>query len=270
MEEAVDGLEYLKTPDKVNYLIEKFDDRTLYDWEYFKSKSSGRTYDRFFNFILDCYDNDSEHRATIKWIAKGTAVTCPACGDVTPVGKQLSHCLEHCKNYMAMSPNQQSECVQQANWCPIHLSGTHDLHNCNQKNDLQLTCSVEGCTKHHHRSLHGSTTPYVVAINAVVAGDNASITNHDNVLLSMQEVPTLSGEVNTFFDDGSTCCLILLSTTKRLGLRGEDVVLTLKTVNGDENLDTKLFCLSLVDSSNLRHPIKAFGVPNISGIITRP
>ena len=86
----------------------------------------------------------------------------------------------------------------------------------------------------------------------------------------MQVVPTLSGEVNTFFDDGSTCCLILLSTAKRLGLRGEDVVLTLKTVNGDENLETKLFCLSLVDSSNLRHPIKAFGVPNISGIITRP
>ena len=110
---SVDGLEHLQTPDKVNYLIEKFDDRTLYDWEYFKSKSSGRTYDRFFNFILDRYDSckstiarqksykDSDHLATgnvnhmsiscykcDKWIAKGTAVICPACGDVTPVGSR--------------------------------------------------------------------------------------------------------------------------------------------------------------------------------------
>ena len=126
---SVNGLEHLQTPDKVNYLIEKFDERTLYDWEYFKSKSSGRTYDRFFDFLLDRYDSckstiarqksygSSEQFAAgsvnhmsiscykcDKWIAKGTAVTCPACGDITPVDNQSGHCLEHCKNYMAMSP----------------------------------------------------------------------------------------------------------------------------------------------------------------------
>ena len=55
---------------------------------------------------------------------------------------------------------------------------------------------------------------------------------------------------------------------KALGLKGEDVILTLKTVNGDENLETKLFNLEFVDRTSMKHPIKAFGVPNILGIIT--
>ena len=52
--ESVDGLEHLTTPDKVNYLVEKFDERTQYDWEYWKSKDTGKTYDRFKRLILDC------------------------------------------------------------------------------------------------------------------------------------------------------------------------------------------------------------------------
>ena len=102
-------------------------------------------------------------------------------------------------------------------WCPIHLSSTHDLHNCNQKNDPQLTCNVEGWTKHHHRSLHYSTTLYVGAINSVSAG-GATSANPDKLLLSMQVVPTMSGDANAFFDVGSTCCLILDITGKSLGI----------------------------------------------------
>ena len=62
--------------------------------------------------------------------------------------------------------------------------------------------------------------------------------------------------------------MILNCTAKRLGLKGEDVILTLRTVNGDESLETKLFDLELFDRTSMKHPIKAFGVPNILGIIT--
>ena len=54
---AVDGLEHLKTPDKVDYLVEKFDERTQHEWEYYRSKGTGKTYDRFFAFLLDRYDS---------------------------------------------------------------------------------------------------------------------------------------------------------------------------------------------------------------------
>ena len=39
---SVNGLEHLQTPDKVNYLVENFDERTQYDWEYFKIKATGK------------------------------------------------------------------------------------------------------------------------------------------------------------------------------------------------------------------------------------
>ena len=195
--ESVNGLDHLQTPDKVNYLIQKFDERTLYDWEYFKSKSEGKTYKRFFNFILDRYEackstvarlksfnednikcqkcqgtghNDinctrqSVNHMTVscfkctKWVAKGRSVTCPGCNIVTPEGNQLGHCLEHCTQYQAMSPNQRSGCVQAANWCPVHLSYSHDLSSCTQRTYSKVLCGVSGCDKHHHRSLHGSTT----------------------------------------------------------------------------------------------------------------
>ena len=36
--EAVDMLEHLRTPDKVSYLVEKFDEQTQYDCEYWKKQ----------------------------------------------------------------------------------------------------------------------------------------------------------------------------------------------------------------------------------------
>ena len=52
--EAVTGLEHLQTPDKVNYLVDKFDILTQREWEYYKSKwTEKKTYDRIFDFILD-------------------------------------------------------------------------------------------------------------------------------------------------------------------------------------------------------------------------
>ena len=70
--ESVNGLDHLQTPDKVNYLIQKFDERTLYDWEYFKSKSEGKTYKRFFNFILDRYEACKSTVARLKSFSRRT------------------------------------------------------------------------------------------------------------------------------------------------------------------------------------------------------
>ena len=293
---SVGGLEHLQTPDKVNLLVENFDERTQYDWEYYKSKASGRTYDRFFNFILDRYDScrstiarlksrDSSHALACnghashamahinhssmdiscfkckKWVTKGGARSCAACGHTISERQPIGHCLEHCTKYKAMTANQRSDCVKNANWCPIHLSSTHNYESCTQRNDARLVCGINGCTKHHHRSLHGSTTAFVAGINALHAE------NEDSVLLSMQSVSTASGNVNCFFDDGSNRCLILHSTAERLGLIGEDVIMQLTTVIGENKLQTKLFSISLIDDNNEKHTIQAFGVPKITGTI---
>ena len=118
----------------MNILVAKFDERTQYEWEYFKSKNTGKTYDRFFNFLLDRYDCSKSMIARLqsydssdtlktgavnhvsvscykcqKWIAKGSAHTCAACGDVTLAGNKLNHCIEHCAKYIVMSVNQRSD-----------------------------------------------------------------------------------------------------------------------------------------------------------------
>ena len=246
---AVDGLEHLRTPDKVDFLVEKFDERTQHEWEYYRSKGSGKTYDRFFAFLLDRYDScrsttarvqasssslhvDSVNRMTAdinncvkcsSWTAKGGSHTCPACGHTVAEGQLIGHCLAHCQKYEAMTVDQRSKCVESVQWCPIHLSPTHNLDSCAQKNDSRLICGVNGCTKHHHRSLHGSTTTFVLSVNSVNSDkwETHYVSVSHVTLLTMQKVSTVSGDVNCFFDDNSTCCLILKSTAKRLGLKGE-------------------------------------------------
>ena len=139
LEEAlkgVDGLDYLQSPDRVNLLLQKFDERTLHEWDYFRSKSKGSTYERFFKFLLDRYDAskscmarskaaslfnnnsgqsinhtsskgrdtttkppDGDCRKCRTFTARDHIYTCPGCGRGTPVGARIHHCLEHCGAY---------------------------------------------------------------------------------------------------------------------------------------------------------------------------
>ena len=70
---SVGGVEHLCSPDRVHLMASRFDERTMYDWEYFKSKSSGATtYERFFAFLLDRYDAS---RATIARLKSETDST---------------------------------------------------------------------------------------------------------------------------------------------------------------------------------------------------
>ena len=298
--ESVNGKEHLQTPDKVNLLVEKFDDRTQHDWEYFKSKNTGTTYDRFFLFILDRYDSCRSTMARINsrepqnppppplanrvvnhtvtnpscikcnsWVVRGGHRTCPACGHTASEGDPIGHCLLHCVKYDAMTANQRSDCLENSQWCPIHLSSTHNFVSCTQKNDNRLVCGINGCQKRHHRSLHGSTTSFTANINSLHSKNRGTdhTTLEDTVLLSMQSISSASGEMNCFFDDGSNCCLILHSSATRLGLRGEDVVMKLTTVNGQSEAQSKVYSLNLIDTDNEVHNIKVFGVDWIAGAI---
>ena len=41
---ALNGLGHLCSPDRVNLLLTKFDDRTLHEWDYFRTTNAGTTY----------------------------------------------------------------------------------------------------------------------------------------------------------------------------------------------------------------------------------
>ena len=115
--DAVNGLDHLQSPDRVNLLISRFDERTLHDWDYFRSKSTGPTYNRFIAFLVDRYDasrssvarsrssnlgeqthsvnriNSSECRRCLKWSAKDKVYTCPGFGHGTVINENIHLCL---------------------------------------------------------------------------------------------------------------------------------------------------------------------------------
>ena len=300
LEEAlrnVEGLDHLCSPDRVNFLATKFDERAMHDWDYFRSKASGTTYERFKKFLLDRYDaarssiarsksntkplesssheqnhlvshtnaaEGSECRRCRYWIARDSIHTCPGCGRGTAVGERLLHCLEHCGAYMRMNVNERSACIEKAKWCPVHLLGSHSLSECNMVNDSKFICGTNNCKMHHHKTLHGSTTPFVAKIYTAQCINESGISGAENVLLSIQSIPTATGSANCMFDSGASCCLITKGAAEHMNLSGEPMSLTITTVNGTRTIDSFAYTVPLIDKDKERHLVTALEVESIS------
>ena len=94
-------------------------------------------------------------------VARDTVYSCP-----------ILCCLEHCAAYMSVNFNDRSLCVENANWCPIHLLHTHSLQECNTKNEACFKCGIGNCKKHHHKTLHVATIPLLANINSAAANQH--------------------------------------------------------------------------------------------------
>ena len=298
--QSVNGFEHLTSPDRVEYLASKFDPSTLKDWDYFKSHQKGSsTYDRFTAFLQDQYDasrsaiarsksanlapiqlasnnqgtinltksanraSSSDCRRCQKWISRDKPQTCPACGRGTPANEKIHHCLEHCGVYVSMSVKDRADCVEKANWCPVHLIGSHTYKECNMKNDSNYVCGTDGCSKHHHPSLHGGTSPFFANINATKSY-NSPPTNSNKVLLSTQTISLSEGTVDCLFDNCATCSLITEAAAKRLNLIGESMVLEITTVADKVSINSVLYRLPFRDNNGDVYSVKVWQVDNIS------
>ena len=290
---SVEGFEHLSSPTRVEYLASKFDAITLKDWDYFKAHNKGSTYDRFVAFLADQYDackssiarskatvlvaptnNDgiinhvsaspsNECRRCLKWLARDKPYSCPACGRGTPINERIPHCLEHCAVYIAMSAKDRSDCIENSKWCPVHMVGSHAYPDCNMKNDSKYICGINGCTKHHHNSLHGASTPFIASVHSTHIADDA-VANPASVLLSMQTISTTEGPMDCLFDNCATCSLITEPAAKRLNLVGEPIKLELNTVTDTKIIDSVLYKVPLKDNNNEEHSVKVWQVDHIS------
>ena len=193
--------------------------------------------------------------------------TCPACGRGTAANENIHHCLEHCGAYMAMSANQRGECLEKAGWCPVHLVGTHKLSDCNMTNDPRYVCGVDGCTKHHHKSLHGGASTFIA--NVLSTHGSTKSTQVDDILLSVQSIPARGGPLNCLFDNAATCSLITETAAKGLNLIGERIKLNISPVTGTKAVDSALYHVPLIDDKNNLHTIKALQVDCISEGLTK-
>ena len=91
-----------------------------------------------------------------------------------------------------------------------------------------------------------------------------------NVLLLIQSIPTNSGTyILTFFDNGSTLCLVSKSYVQRHNLKGVRISYELTTVGGIVTTQyTYLHNIDLVDSDGNTYTIQAFEIVNICGKIS--
>ena len=95
--------------------------------------------------------------------------------------------------------------------------------------------------------------------------------NGDKVLMVIMELDVVYGIAGNstklvgFFDDGSNCSVIRTALAEQLGLWGDPVTLELGTVNATTVVNTKLYCVELVDMSGTRHLVRAFGLETLSG-----
>ena len=98
------------------------------------------------------------------------------------------------------------------------------------------------------------------------------IIDGESVLLQIQTVQVKYGaegrlsDIVLFWDNGSTCSLILTETAELFRCPGEPVQITIDTINGLLTRDTKLYCIELVDNAGNRVLVRAFGVEDISEI----
>ena len=154
-------------------------------------------------------------------------------------------CLEHCSAYLTMSLHDRASCVESPNLCPIYLIGTHSLSKCNKAHDQNSICRVENCTKHHHKTLHGATSPFLASVMSTDCAN--SLNNSAGVLLATQSIRTKNGLLHCLFDNAATCSLITRAAAQRLKLKGKGIKLTINTVTRSKPIDSNVFYIPLID-----------------------
>ena len=238
----------------------------------------------------------------------------------------ISHCLLHCPVFNAYSVNDKVKAVKDSKSCAVCLHPSHTTDKCDFKDKDKNICGIDGCTSHHHPSLHGSKDVFVTGVNVLLLQQVQAVSrdlpkdcvpltnildreqyvydsyanvdvdtgevnktqreaeldevrsemckpliNGDKVLMVIMEVEVVHGVARKasklvgFFDDGSNCSVIKTSVAEKLGLWGDPVTLELGTVNATTVVETKLYCVELVDTKGDRHLVRAFGLDNLSG-----
>ena len=227
----------------------------------------------------------------------------------------IDHCLLHCGEFMYLGVEDRVNMVKGGQACAVCLSGGHQAGSCNYKDKNNWVCGIDGCTSHHHPTLHGSKDVYVKVNTLGLVGESrfeeimnwderdsyhhdsyrvedeglktASLDrkvelqevreelqkpglNGDQVLLVIQEIDMVYGPgrivtpIITFFDDGSTCSVVLNSVARQFGLLGEKVTVTIETLNAVTTKETLLYMVELLDRKGERRLVRAFGFDKIS------
>ena len=77
---------------------------------------------------------------------------------------------------MVLSVKDRVDMVKSAKFCAICLHPSHTTEKCFNKDKDSHICGVNGCSSHHHPSLHGSKDIYVTGVNALLSQGHQALT----------------------------------------------------------------------------------------------
>ena len=97
----------------------------------------------------------------------------------------------------------------------------------------------------------------------------------DNILMNVQTLTmkystaALRADITVFWDNGSTCSVIVAEVAEKFGLYGEPITITINTVTGSKKHETKLYAVELLDRNDNVHILRAICLPSIGGPLPR-
>eukprot|EP00117_Sycon_ciliatum_P035424 scpid12780/ scgid2970/ len=164
-----------------------------------------------------------------------------------------AHKTWRCLTFKSANPNKRWKIAKEKNLCFRCLETGHSSSACS----WGQPCGISGCTKAHHRLLHGTQTPASQAqtsptrpfnvqphfaqkpatSDAGATGTTLS-TSRAGKAVAMRTVPVVvrNGEtelrVNALLDDASTNSYVSSHVANELGLTGEEETLTVKVLSG--------------------------------------
>ena len=242
---------------------------------------------------VDCHDNSGEHRIPRKF--DNRAINSETSDDdVCPLGCEAKHLLAACPKYQRSTIDQRWEIVKQNNRCRKCLRKHHT--NVCKKPDGS-TC--DKCTRRHHRTLHNEqfvpanpslnpqAAPYT---NSMQGASNYSMQGTSNVTghwaetqastLNIQLARNVPGqcpvqkvkikdkdgnlvETLAMLDSGSNTSFISKNVTKKLGLRGPKVHLTMNLAGGQKKSEeAELVNITVVPFSEetIQKPMQVYAI----------
>jgi len=172
------------------------------------------------------------------------------------------HFLSECRAFKRLDADGKGKVVLERKLCIVCFSPAHDEPNCPRKTTW-LPCDKQNCGKWHSRYIHGANVPgLVLAVpEYAVQGKEA-----EKVVFLTQFIELPGGKLcHTFWDHGSSTALITFKFAEKAGLPGQRCSFKLVGVGEkEENYETKLYHVPLVDRSGEVHDVFAFGIEKIT------
>ena len=165
-----------------------------------------------------------------------------------------------CRLYLSKSWEERMNMLREKRACWSCLKIGHRIRDCRKRK----VCGENGCTRTHHRTIHGESSAANVSATANTCSDPA----RDTCLLQLQRIKTKKGWANVMWDNAASLSFITNSKAETENLRGTKVELSIVKVEGQtEKIISQKYVLHLIDLQGRDVQFEVYGIDKITSDI---